>query len=201
MSFMNTYLINIDFYVKQIKETRYGSFELIKYDDPKEGMKGGVWYRSSASIMFIGCILCSCGVKILKEVCKECRKQFNRVSNHSWSSNRNSDRADRAPSRSRRESQRSPRRIEVSSNVLEISQMPVKTEAQILSSFEKFTYDSQTIEENKFKLTECCICLEEFTLGVGVVRVPTCKHYFHPQCIKEWISKKTQCPLCNAKLN
>ena len=44
MKFKNTYRIDIYFYVRQRKSTRYASFELIKYEDPKEIMRDRIWY-------------------------------------------------------------------------------------------------------------------------------------------------------------
>ena len=44
---------------------------------------------------------------------------------------------------------------------------------------------------------ECSICLTK-------TKKPTCKticnHFFHITCIKEWMKKSTDCPLCRTKL-
>lgn len=40
----------------------------------------------------------------------------------------------------------------------------------------------------------CCICLEE--LASEVVCYLPCSHYFHDECIDEWIIDAMSCPLC-----
>ena len=45
----------------------------------------------------------------------------------------------------------------------------------------------------------CVICLEEFHSREKVTALP-CFHYFHTNCIKKWIQKKTFCPVCKFEL-
>ena len=45
----------------------------------------------------------------------------------------------------------------------------------------------------------CTICLEQFTDLGSYIELP-CKHMFHKDCLKSWILKKKQCPLCRKKL-
>lgn len=41
----------------------------------------------------------------------------------------------------------------------------------------------------------CAICLEEFNKGEQS-RVLDCGHYYHQQCVDEWLQKKGWCPKC-----
>ncbi|KAL5553964.1 hypothetical protein UlMin_041365 [Ulmus minor] len=41
----------------------------------------------------------------------------------------------------------------------------------------------------------CVICLEDLPLGSDVVRLP-CLHVFHDECIRLWLIKGRNCPLC-----
>jgi len=53
-----------------------------------------------------------------------------------------------------------------------------------------------------FKNDECAICLEKFTDDCEVTPLPcNVKHYFHPDCIEDWLKQKNSCPLCKAVLN
>ena len=46
------------------------------------------------------------------------------------------------------------------------------------------------------KMEQCVICVEDFHDGEGL-RVLPCEHYFHRQCIDEWlINHSAVCPLC-----
>ncbi|KAL0906246.1 hypothetical protein M5K25_024723 [Dendrobium thyrsiflorum] len=49
-------------------------------------------------------------------------------------------------------------------------------------------------------LTECPICLVEFTDGEKVRVLPSCNHSFHVQCIDTWLSFHSSCPICRHSL-
>lgn len=49
---------------------------------------------------------------------------------------------------------------------------------------------------NEFNETACSVCLEECN-NKKLHRILPCKHVYHPQCIDEWLLKKSSlCPLC-----
>jgi hypothetical protein len=48
-------------------------------------------------------------------------------------------------------------------------------------------------------LTECSVCLDEFTIGDKVMILP-CYHNFHEKCIREWLPLHQNCPLCRANI-
>ncbi|PKU83348.1 RING-H2 finger protein ATL72-like [Dendrobium catenatum] len=50
------------------------------------------------------------------------------------------------------------------------------------------------------QLTECPICLFEFTDGEKVRVLPSCNHSFHVQCIDMWLSSHSSCPICRHSL-
>jgi hypothetical protein len=47
--------------------------------------------------------------------------------------------------------------------------------------------------------TKCSICLEQFKRGERVCELP-CKHIFHDDCVREWLSREATCPVCRKKL-
>mgnify|MGYP000884324585 FL=1 len=52
-------------------------------------------------------------------------------------------------------------------------------------------------EENK----ACCtICLEDFEDG-QVIRISSCEHIFHKNCIDNWLGIRSTCPNCKHELN
>ena len=51
-------------------------------------------------------------------------------------------------------------------------------------------YNAKTVEEDVFGLQECVICLDEFLNGTRILRIPTCKHFFHYECGKKWFDTK-----------
>ncbi|XP_054717295.1 uncharacterized protein LOC129226690 [Uloborus diversus] len=48
-------------------------------------------------------------------------------------------------------------------------------------------------------LEECAICCEEFANENAAYKVD-CGHCFHLECIREWLNKKSDCPICRVHL-
>ena len=44
------------------------------------------------------------------------------------------------------------------------------------------------------------MCLDEYQLHEKLQLLPVCKHSFHVECIDEWLSKNTTCPICRTSL-
>lgn len=47
--------------------------------------------------------------------------------------------------------------------------------------------------------SECSICLDEFSLGDPALRI-FCGHLFHEDCVKDWLKKSNECPVCRFEL-
>ncbi|CAL4970892.1 unnamed protein product [Urochloa decumbens] len=45
----------------------------------------------------------------------------------------------------------------------------------------------------------CAVCKDGIAAGLSVLRLP-CKHYFHADCIRPWLSIRNTCPVCRFKL-
>ncbi|KAL6602794.1 hypothetical protein ACP70R_043155 [Stipagrostis hirtigluma subsp. patula] len=44
---------------------------------------------------------------------------------------------------------------------------------------------------------ECCaVCLDELREGALVRMLPSCKHYFHADCVDVWLLSHATCPVC-----
>ena len=50
-----------------------------------------------------------------------------------------------------------------------------------------------------FLQDECPICLENLMVGDSIYLIPCC-HYFHKNCLKDWILIENDCPSCRMKL-
>lgn len=57
----------------------------------------------------------------------------------------------------------------------------------------------RTPYEASMALPECVICFENYDDGDEVTHLP-CMHGFHADCVTEWLSRKTECPLCGSKV-
>lgn len=49
---------------------------------------------------------------------------------------------------------------------------------------------------------KCSICLENFdiTVNSNVIKTAYCGHYFHEQCLVNWLRIRPKCPNCNNNL-
>ncbi|CAL4984311.1 unnamed protein product [Urochloa decumbens] len=47
----------------------------------------------------------------------------------------------------------------------------------------------------------CAVCLAELADGDAVRVLPACMHYFHAECVGEWLRAHRTCPLCRAPLD
>ena len=64
-------------------------------------------------------------------------------------------------------------------------------------SFPEITIkDANKLEEENKK---CMICLENYNSNEKVTALP-CIHLFHTNCIKKWMEKKRECPICKLRL-
>ncbi|XP_042506327.1 putative RING-H2 finger protein ATL69 [Macadamia integrifolia] len=42
----------------------------------------------------------------------------------------------------------------------------------------------------------CTICLSEYQLRETIRTIPQCQHFFHADCIDEWLRMNASCPVC-----
>ncbi|KAJ6724274.1 RING/U-BOX SUPERFAMILY PROTEIN [Salix viminalis] len=42
----------------------------------------------------------------------------------------------------------------------------------------------------------CSICLQDFKDWDSMRKLPFCEHYFHLECIDEWLTRNGSCPMC-----
>ncbi|KAL3621546.1 hypothetical protein CASFOL_036458 [Castilleja foliolosa] len=65
---------------------------------------------------------------------------------------------------------------------------------KVLKSLPKSTYGVNT--EQGAKLSDCAICLTEFSAGEEIRVLPQCGHGFHVVCIDTWLGCHSSCPSC-----
>lgn len=87
--------------------------------------------------------------------------------------------------------------------------MRIQEHAKKCEQYEKLIYKLKYKKGNKsvdeFGLTECVICMDEFTNNQVIRKIPICKHIFHDECIMRWIKGEQQieaqrCPMCNIEI-
>lgn len=67
--------------------------------------------------------------------------------------------------------------------------------SRFLESDEKSAESSEKSDE-----TECIICMEEFENGEKIRYLP-CMHYYHQNCIDDWLMRSFTCPRCMAAVD
>ena len=70
---------------------------------------------------------------------------------------------------------------------------------------EKLKNFLQRLKTNKASLNEtCAICLDNMKkeqIEKMSVKSLDCGHSFHTECIKDWINKKSACPICRQQID
>lgn len=65
-----------------------------------------------------------------------------------------------------------------------------------IEEYPETSITNDQLEENRI----CSICHSEFVQDQHKIRILPCLHYFHSQCIKDWLDKSSTCPLCRHQL-
>jgi len=71
------------------------------------------------------------------------------------------------------------------------------TAAATLRALPKVKVTKHDIEANESD--ECAICLDELVVGQPALRIP-CGHLYHEDCVKDWLKKSNECPVCRFEL-
>ena len=56
-------------------------------------------------------------------------------------------------------------------------------------------------EDFNYETQECSICLDELINDEVVVQLNNCKHYYHKDCVIQYLRKKRICPMCKSETN
>jgi len=70
----------------------------------------------------------------------------------------------------------------------------------VIQTFPILEYSEVKIHKIGKEALECAVCLCEFEDSETLRLIPKCDHVFHPECIDEWLSSHTTCPVCRANL-
>lgn len=58
--------------------------------------------------------------------------------------------------------------------------------------------DNDTVSCPEDLQNECAICLEQFNAG-DAIKIMDCGHYYHQECIDEWLEKGGDCAKCSGE--
>ena len=47
---------------------------------------------------------------------------------------------------------------------------------------------------------KCCICMADLETGESLILLEKCSHRFHAECLKSWLRRSKQCPICRATI-
>ncbi|GAB2225051.1 hypothetical protein Droror1_Dr00005833 [Drosera rotundifolia] len=71
---------------------------------------------------------------------------------------------------------------------------PPGLKKKILKSLPTATYAPGVIDEGN--ISDCAICLSDFSTGDLLRVLPQCGHVFHVKCIDTWLGCHSSCPSC-----
>ena len=66
----------------------------------------------------------------------------------------------------------------------------------LIKNMPSIMFTSELFTKDAFR--ECAICMEPFQESQDYVTPLSCdaRHFYHSDCIEEWLNKKNECPLC-----
>jgi len=64
-----------------------------------------------------------------------------------------------------------------------------------IESIESFSFN----DKQNIKNLKCMVCILDFENKETLLRL-SCKHEFHKNCIKNWLSKGKSCPICKSRV-
>ena len=70
------------------------------------------------------------------------------------------------------------------------------TDREILNGLPEMLIDTSKLDDEK---KSCMICLEDYKNGEKATTLP-CIHFYHTNCINNWLKKQNSCPICKFKL-
>ena len=67
----------------------------------------------------------------------------------------------------------------------------------MLSKLKQLNFDQQVFSNE----TTCAICMSDFKETDKITPLPCDeKHYFHSECIIDWLSRNNSCPFCKKEI-
>ncbi|KAK9065163.1 hypothetical protein SSX86_016546 [Deinandra increscens subsp. villosa] len=81
-------------------------------------------------------------------------------------------------------------------SVVIIPQPPSRTglDRSTIESYQKAIFEESSRLPNDD--STCAICLSDYKPKESLRTIPECNHYFHVDCIDEWLKLNTTCPVC-----
>jgi len=73
----------------------------------------------------------------------------------------------------------------------------IKRSVADVNLYPSYTYDGTHLPEDK---KTCSICLSDYEVNETIKLIP-CLHFFHKECIDEWMSRSCDCPICKSKID
>ena len=74
-----------------------------------------------------------------------------------------------------------------------------KKKDELFLEMDQYQYKQKKKYDSR-RETECAICLEEFKRNDIIKEFYKCKHIFHKECLKSWLKRSNECPLCKHDL-
>lgn len=71
---------------------------------------------------------------------------------------------------------------------------------EVIDSITETSMDSTTMLQMK-QAPQCVICCSDFEIGETLSQLPGCSHLFHDGCIRNWLQRAANCPICRCNLS
>lgn len=86
-----------------------------------------------------------------------------------------------------------PNQRRTANQLSEEEQVKIAQRIGLIQHLPRSTWDSSQVENKKVR--ECCICMMDFEDDEPIRYLP-CMHYYHVDCIDDWLMRSFTCPTC-----
>ena len=80
------------------------------------------------------------------------------------------------------------------------TQLPIINYSTLLSSLNNNDNINEQQQQQRIE-SSCSICLQNYNPNDTLIKLPSCNHYFHANCISNWLLISASCPICRENLS
>lgn len=73
------------------------------------------------------------------------------------------------------------------------------TFSEIMSASELIEMDVNALKSMR-QAAQCVVCCADFEVGERLCKLPGCGHIFHEECVRAWLQRTANCPICRCDL-
>jgi len=70
---------------------------------------------------------------------------------------------------------------------------------EVLNAIQRIQLDAAMLKSMR-QTAQCVVCCADFEVGETLSQLPGCGHLFHDTCVRQWLERAANCPICRCNL-